>query len=605
MEHFSKNHFLYFKLDAKGNVLESNDTFQTLIGELNWLDQNIKTLPVSLLVNESKDNTLDARFSKHNLEFSCSRIENENSEIIVGYSKSKEDEYERKIEDLEIVSNLNMQKLHKINELLEETAEVKQQFLSKVSHELRTPLTGIFGYADMLKLNSPPQQHKSIDSILSNARLLANYVDDLLLFTKNKNAELVIVEKTFVSKELIDQIQDLVDISLTSSQNQDVNFRIIDQTKSENWIGDQVRIFQVVNNLLTNSFKFTPKGNITLTLLEDVAKGALEIKVQDDGIGIPLEEQDTIFDEFIQSSDSINKTGLGLGLSIVRSIVNSMGGRISLESNVGSDSGTTFSVQIPIKPAQEASLLLNTKLTLQKVLYIEDSRTNQEIFKGYLQDTDIQVEVFSEMDEILLERIRNSEFDVILTDLSLGETDGSNIVKAVRTFDPLIPIIVVSGDNKIKTKLAVHKIGADEFVVKPYGKELLKETLALVDPSNWKINLGSFVSQTSQSESNQWQLIEISLEEILVQSKHLISMSKEVTFDSKQNITDYLHKTKTAFSIIENSLLNDKLLKLGSITKQEVYGEEQHFECIMFIYQMMNNVSRFQYSLSHSILKSN
>jgi PAS domain S-box-containing protein len=236
-----------------------------------------------------------------------------------------------------------------------EASRTKSRLLARVSHELRTPLGGIQGYAELLRDGDlgeiKEEQKEAITSILKSAEHLTAMVNELLDEAQIQANSTILKEKTFSPAALLEQATSGLDIM---AKKKGLGFTtFIDPNLPENLYGDERRIRQILINLIGNAIKFTQNGEVRVRL-EYHAPGHWALQVADTGIGIPKEEQASIFDPFQQVDNDITNEnrGIGLGLSITKQLVNLMGGRITLESQTGQ--GSSFSVLLPIQlPPQD------------------------------------------------------------------------------------------------------------------------------------------------------------------------------------------------------------------------------------------------------------
>lgn len=237
-----------------------------------------------------------------------------------------------------------------------EAARVKGEFLANVSHELRTPLNAIIGFSDMLLVGmtgplNDKQQHKMTRLKENGTRLLA-LINDLLDLTRIEAGRIEMVEKPFDPRQLAARMAAQMESLAVESQLQFET--IISPDVPETILGDEKRIEQVVVNLLSNAFKFTKEGSVTLNMSANHAEQTWILSVADTGIGIPPHAINIIFEEFRQLDGSYSRAykGSGLGLAITRNLARMMGGKISVKSEIGS--GSTFTVVMPMIIQQTA-----------------------------------------------------------------------------------------------------------------------------------------------------------------------------------------------------------------------------------------------------------
>jgi signal transduction histidine kinase len=237
---------------------------------------------------------------------------------------------------------------------LEQASALKSQFLANMSHEFRTPLNAILGYTHMLLNNVTGQvtepQRKSLTRIDSNSRHLLALINDILDITRIEAGRMPLNATAFAVGELFEEVQaELEPIIKRSSLIVTTRMRGVVPTLRS----DRQKVKQIVLNLLSNALKFTPSGSVTMSASYDQRQRQVAIAVKDTGVGIPLEDQAKVFEDFRQldSSPARGYGGTGLGLSICRRLAHILGGTIELESSAAK--GSTFTLRLPAKPARK------------------------------------------------------------------------------------------------------------------------------------------------------------------------------------------------------------------------------------------------------------
>jgi signal transduction histidine kinase len=233
---------------------------------------------------------------------------------------------------------------------LEQASALKSQFLANMSHEFRTPLNAILGYTHML-LNGvsgavTEQQRKSLSRIDSNSRHLLALINDILDITRIEAGRMPLNLATFGIPELVDEVMSELEPIIRRS-NLRVTARMHRNLRPLK--SDRQKVKQIVLNLLSNALKFTPAGSVTILAAYDGKKRTVTIAVRDTGMGIPLADQQKVFEDFRQldSSPTRGYGGTGLGLSICRRLAQMLDGSIELESEAGK--GSTFSLRVPVR----------------------------------------------------------------------------------------------------------------------------------------------------------------------------------------------------------------------------------------------------------------
>jgi two-component system sensor histidine kinase EvgS len=363
----------------------------------------------------------------------------------------------------------------------------KTEFLVNISHELRTPLTTIIGITELLQNQVSEDLLKFIYMIQDSSNILKNLIEDLLDLSAIELQNIRIENKPFLLNKPIDL---LVNTYKIHCSNKRIDFYY--ETNLTNFpvvVGDEKRIYQIINNLLSNALKFTSTGYIVLRILKEKEEENsidLRIEVEDTGIGIPEDKINFIFDRFTKFDEfNINPTGIGVGLSLVKEFVRLMNGKIEVFSEVGK--GTLFKIWLNLSKAQTISIdrmqemsieeILEKHKTLlenKKVLVAEDTLEIQMLIKKYLSDTGLIVEVVSNGLEVL-ETLKKKEFDLILLDIRMPVMDGINtflqIDEKVKKKTPIAALTAYAMEDDInKTK----ELGFVAHISKPIKrKELL------------------------------------------------------------------------------------------------------------------------------------
>ncbi|MFC0058802.1 LuxQ periplasmic sensor domain-containing protein [Vibrio inusitatus] len=371
----------------------------------------------------------------------------------------------------------------------EQTALARAEFLAKVSHEIRTPLNGILGMAQLLKQGaiSDEQKHQTLVLHQSSEHLL-NLLNDILDFSRIDKGGVVIEFSEFSLNRTIETIESFAEPScLQKGLKFVVNRNFSDDVTVRS---DQMRLTQIFLNLLTNAIKFTSKGAVVVNVelrnrLADRAE--LYFSVTDTGIGIGKDNLDTIFASFMQAETHISREygGSGLGLSIVKSLVNYLEGKVSVESQLGN--GSCFSITIPIltveqKPSlpeiiNEKSIVFEREL---KVLLVEDNKTNAFVIQALGKKHGLVFEWVTDGVQAI-EKAQHNYYDLILMDNQMPNMDGIEATDKLRAeFGLSTPIIACTADGYQSTADAFLAAGANAVLVKPILEENLVLTLRKV-----------------------------------------------------------------------------------------------------------------------------
>jgi PAS domain S-box-containing protein len=328
----------------------------------------------------------------------------------------------------------------------ERANRLKDEFLATVSHELRTPLNAILGWSQMLQNSNLDETaaKRALSTIERNARAQNQLIDDLLDVSRIITGQLRLNVRAV---DLSSVIMAAVDAARPAAEAKNIRLQTLLDPQAGQISGDPDRLQQVVWNLLSNAIKFTPKDGRVQARLERV-NSHVEIVVSDTGIGIEPEFLPFVFERFRQSDGSTTRShgGLGLGLAIVRQLVELHGGTVSVESK-GEGQGSTFIVSLPLLPvrlepeadlprvhpaAQNGSMLnCPPELSGLRILLVDDEADSRDLLNFVLESCEAQVSTASSTAEAL-ELIRLERFDVIVSDIGMPEEDGYSLIRKIR-----------------------------------------------------------------------------------------------------------------------------------------------------------------------------
>ena len=374
--------------------------------------------------------------------------------------------------------------LFQAKEKAEQASLVKSQFLSIMSHEIRTPMNAVIGLAHYLMVDSPrPDQLENLKAMKFSAENLMALINDILDFSKIDSGRIELEKAPFDLRGLVNRI-----VHSHSFQAKEKGLKInteIDGEIPQCLMGDSVRISQIVNNLLSNAVKFTNKGQIkTVLQLMNIEGNECEIKfiIEDTGIGIPEDKQESIFEAFTQaSSDTTRKFGgTGLGLAIVKRLIELHGSKIQVSSNL--DVGATFEFILKFTSVEENSTALYQKLDFKKksledasILVAEDNLVNQMLIKKFLKRWKVGNLVVASDGQEAIDEFDKGEFDVVLLDIQMPVLDGFSVAKSIRENGDFnksqVPILVLSATSYHEIKDAMDKHAIDDFIEKPFTPE--------------------------------------------------------------------------------------------------------------------------------------
>nr|WP_297349361.1 ATP-binding protein [uncultured Glaciecola sp.] len=377
--------------------------------------------------------------------------------------------------------------------------ESKSLFLANMSHEIRTPMNGVIGMIELMshsKLDS--EQKDFVATAKRSARSLMMIINDILDFSKIEAGQLKIELVEFdLQQHLVELTHDLQ----FQANAKELKLKLLtNKTQQTKVLGDPYRITQIMNNLLSNSIKFTPSGSITveydLTVLNENI--LLSVVVTDTGIGISADALPHLFDSFSQADMSTTRNfgGTGLGLAITQHLCKIMGGDIKVKSKLGEGSVFQFSVMLAtLSPAATEEETPSNKQSIpnfanMKVLLVEDNDINQEVMFAILKGLKINVDVVNNGLEAIAKLINSQsvKFDLILMDCQMPEMDGYEATRRIRAGEAgevfsQIPISALTANNMKDERQKCLAVGMNEYLTKPIDIKALKLMLAKYQPT--------------------------------------------------------------------------------------------------------------------------
>ena len=380
-------------------------------------------------------------------------------------------------------------------EIAEQSSKAKSDFLAKMSHEIRTPMNAIIGITEIqLQDASHSQQTKeAFERIYNSGELLLGIINDILDLSRIEVGKLVLVPAQY---DIASLINDTIQLVIMRYESKPIEFKLnVDENLPMTVIGDEIRIKQILNNVLSNAYKYTMKGNVSFNVYceaspEDETEKIIVFEVSDTGIGMTAEQVTELGTEYSRFNMETNRRteGAGLGMNITRNLVQLMNGKILIESVPGT--GTTITVRIPQKYSDSSVLgaeiaknlmllehdktskIRNIQMTKEfmpygRVLVVDDVETNLYVARGLMASYGLSIETAMSGFEAI-EKIKGGfKYDIIFMDHMMPKMDGIEATQIIRDMDYKKPIIALTANALTGHAEMFLKSGFDDFISKP------------------------------------------------------------------------------------------------------------------------------------------
>ena len=377
-------------------------------------------------------------------------------------------------------------------ERAEAASLAKSEFLSNMSHELRTPLNAIVGLSEDIesfKEQLPKDVQEDCKDIINASNTLLEIIGGILDISKIESGKLDIIDCDYDPRE---EFESLAKLNRTKFSEKNLEFNVsIGDTIPKVLFGDKLRIKQIVNNLLSNAYKYTDSGRVNFNVTWLAASQSLRIVVSDTGRGVKKEDLEKLFAKYdrlgVEKQSSVQ--GTGLGLNITKTLVELMGGNISVDSEYLV--GTTFTIVLPQTIGSEEELerlkreseykIENLDFTGKRLLVVDDNLLNIKVLKKAVKSMNFEVEECYNGKEALAKVELNNNYDLILLDIRMPVMDGEEAIKNLRNMPNFkSPVIALTADAIVGAKERYVKMGFDDYLSKPFSREMIAKKFSSI-----------------------------------------------------------------------------------------------------------------------------
>ncbi len=407
------------------------------------------------------------------------RIREQNEELLQAEEELKSTNNEL----LQLTEKLLKQReeLKAAKEKAEESDRLKSAFLANMSHEIRTPMNGIMGFSQMLKKGNYPakKQRRFLGVIHSLTQHLLQLINDIVDISKIEANQLTIYKETFYVNDLMHEVYNTFSEEIHNQEKDHLEIKLntAKHRTHSSILTDNIRLRQILTNLMSNAIKFTKEGKIELGYTEE--NNDYIFFVKDTGIGISQEKQKEIFNRFRQANEAMTRKfeGTGLGLSICKSLTEKLDGNIWVKSEP--DKGSTFFVRLPKGDTQKVKSDITVEREVnydwdgKSILIVEDEEANQIFLNELIEPSGAEITIAHNGNQAIEIWESKKPFDLVLLDIRLPDILGLNVARKIRKTNKNIPIIAQTAYAMGDDREYALKAGCNNYISKPIDINLL------------------------------------------------------------------------------------------------------------------------------------
>jgi signal transduction histidine kinase/FixJ family two-component response regulator len=471
----------------------------------------------------------------------------------------------------------------------EDIMQSRHSLLLSVSHDIKAPLSSIIAYLDLLQTDSLAiDQQQQIHSMQNSAKHILALLSNVLDFSRLEQGKIELNASNF---DIVQSCKEICDMFMPIAGQKKLAFSSEIVFKSPTYIyADQLKIKQILVNILSNAFKYTPSGSIDFCI--ENAENMLLVRVTDTGVGIPNDKLTLLGKQFSRISENNNcADGAGLGLFVVNGLLKLLNGSMNIESEVGK--GTTISLHIPYKPVTENEEMLHhtesyTCCKQQHILIIDDDTNLLAVLQKMLEKLGHSTTLCHSLEEFNAALHEHSaDFSCIITDMEMGSIKGTYILERSKHEVPHIPVIIMTAHSEYTMEQAKHE-GFTAFLSKPFSLQSLNHVLCSIFPHNEEVitnnTISSFTSLYEMFDGDE-EAIQSVLQNFIDSTKENITLLRQAYDNNDFAIAQQLcHKMLPMFLQVELYTCTDFLSKMDTLKQGSAHDfPEWREELLAFI----------------------